>query len=468
MEQLHQEFQRLRSQLEKLASYSNMLQQADENVQETTRLVQNVNEKYENLVDLIWREFNEELNALKTLRENLKQETQQLDQSLAAFQQQTEKTQEVQEGLLQTLTAEKIYAPVMEGLQRMEAGLSEKNQQIGQHLEGLGDHQRQLEIRLQESLGRQLEAWQEKHGQRDQHLESQIGLQIQLLQEQTAQFQDQLTRHLVKELEKIRQQTRQVDEHVQQVIKHSVNESFSQVSEVLEKHKPALSNGIGKNISEQLAQLQYRIGQSDTQLPDLIRQSLAQSMAEWRPSGQPVGEEALVQRLAEQLEPLMKGYFARVHQQISRMEASIEPIKEHMAALQAHPTSGTAPSPGSLSGELSSYFEQVQQKIGESNLAVRGFVKSFNDSFTDLIVENKNKLNKIQELLSRGGGNGGSVDEESLDTIKKVTRNQFQKLLDNEKEIRKTNRLVTISLVVSGVSIVLLILMFVYLNMNLG
>ena len=421
MEQMHQEFQRLKSELDKLTSYSGLLKEADENVQETTSLIKNVNNKYETLVDLIWREFNEEIDSLKSLKEQITNEAKHVSETLKSIQLQSIETRQTGQLLAQELRAEKIFSPILHKLSKLENHIDKRTNILEDHFEHVKNANKQLETNI--------------------------------------------TRNLTNQLRELQVKAFRFDDNIQNVIKTSLEENLSKVTKTGESSQPVLSNGVGKNIKEQLEQINSRIGRSDNTLKDIIKQSLSES------AGHTAGidHDILAKAISHNLSKHIDSHFKKLQQKLDDSSKSIAKLSS--APLPVEGASSVEPDaarPGldALQKNLEEKFDKIQQKLGESGLAIKGFAKNVNDSVAEMVIENKNSVEKINKAVSNM--KGGGFDNESVDTIKKVTRNQFQKLLDHERDMKKLSRLIGIGLVIGGLSILLLILLFVYINMNLG
>jgi len=420
--QIHQEFQRLKTELDKLSSYSRSLERAEENVQETGELIQKVGEKYENLVDLIWREFNEELDSLKDLKSQIQSESTRIEQALFRFQQEgfaaqsTGKDAEVSAELLSSFN---------ERLKALESRMQKQFDTLGTHLNRFA----QLHQNIESNLSRKIDY--------------QLG---------------QLTNRIT-----------QLDVQIQNKLKQSLQESLSDIKFPTDlKTSNPINNGLGKHLKDQLDSIHQKMNHADVQLKELIQGSLEESLSSWMQENQSrlnVADSPISipdTQLAEQIKEVSKKLEESdisIRNIIRGLNVSLE---EALKQNQQHITTSMS---SQIKGDLLDRFQQVDQKISQTNTSVQQLLENFQDNIQAVISDSEAKSQLFQDVAKSLKKEN---NEESLETIKKVTRNQFQKLLDHENDMKKQKQLLGIVTVISLLNLILIVIMIITFSQMAG
>ncbi len=412
--QIHQEFQRLKIELDKLSSYSRSIERAEENVKETSELIEKVGEKYENLVDLIWREFNEELDSLKDLKSQIQSESKRIEQALNKLQQ--------------------------EGLSSNSRPESQASTEL---LKRLGDRVKALETRTQgqfDTLGTHMNRFAQLH----QTLESNLSRKIDY---QLGQLNNRIT---------------QLDIQIQDRLKESLSESLAHIHNSPEPQTGnPINNGLGKHLKDQLESIQQQMTHSDVQLKDLIQGSLEESLSNWLKEHEskinadentlPENDSQLSEQFNQFKEKLEETDLS-IRNIVRGLNVNIENvIKDNQQQISESTTK-------LIKSDLQTQFQQVENKLSQSGANVKELLENLQESFHSVMEDNESKSKLFQELAkSLKKDNNG----ESLETIKKVTRNQFQKLLDHENDMKKQKQLLGIVTVISLLNLALIVIMII-------
>ena len=468
--QIHLEFQRLKEELDKIASYSHMMHRAEENVQKTTQLINEVGEKYESLVDLIWHEFNAELESLNVLKENIAQEVARLHSG----------TDGPVVASLDSESSSTLVSDVLEAVQTKFEGLDERLKSQYQTLEGyvsqLGSEHHQLEQRLQEKIDTQLDALSTKVNSIGEDIKGGLlqviddlphkaAAQVSLPDFKEHPLQNGLGEDLKNQIEQLKDQINQSDTHLESIIKGSLESSFSsfihetqailQPSGTVSEEEVANQREI--ELIESLGIVQQRLVNSENALNLLLDRingsdDLGQSILD-RLS---LSDESL-QALKESLE----GKESSSKQELNSIRESLDKLIQEM---------GSEESPVDLDQitknfqnrlnlhldtKLDSKFSLVDNKLNQTEEQLSDKVSGITQSVQSTLQEISTQSHAIQKTLGELEGRSGN---EGLETLKKVSRNQLQKLLDNETDLRKQRQLLGIVTVISILNLLLIIL----------
>lgn len=468
--QIHLEFQRLKEELDKIASYSHMMHRAEENVHKTTQLINEVGEKYESLVDLIWHEFNAELESLTVLKENITQEVTRLQTG----------TDTPVVASLDTDTSSALVSDVIEAVQTKIEGLDEQLKSQYQTLEGyvsqLGTEHQQLEQRLQEKIDTQLDALSAKVNSIGEDIKSGLlqviddlphktAAQVQIPDFKEHPLQNGLGEDLKNQLEQLKAQINQSDTHLESIIKGSLESSFSsfihetqailQPSEtVVEEEEPHPREA---ELIQTLEVVQQRLANSENALNLLLD----------RINGSDDLGQSILDRLSlsdETLQALKVSWEGKE----SSANQELTSIRETLNKLIQEDDSEDAPIDLEqitqnfqnrlnlhLDTKLDSKFSQVDSKLSRTEEQLSQTVSGINQTVQSTLQEISTQSDAIQKTLGTLEGRSGN---EGLETLKKVSRNQLQKLLDNETDLKKQRQLLGIVTVISILNLLLIIL----------
>jgi len=410
--QIHQEFQRLRIELDKISSYSHTLEKAEENIQETTQLIQHVGEKYENLVDLIWREFNEEIDSLKELKNQIHRESSRVEETLQKLQ---------QEGI---------------SIQQMPEAKLPKNL-----LQTFGERLQLLESRIQGQYDTLLQHVT-RFTQVNQNLEGNLGKKIDI---QINQLTNRLS---------------QLDSQLQQTLKESLNDALTR--KLLAKD-PAntnpLNNGLGQHLKDQLESIQQKIHHTDVQLKDLIKGSLEESLSS-------LMEQYNTSTLTDEVPEKTSIFQSQITDLSKKIEESDRALRNIVRGMNVQMEELIGSSQSQLSTSLVTEMEEkltpkleaFEGRLSQSQSYAKELFDNLSRSFDSITKDSEDKLKLFQQVSNTLKPKDG---EDTLESIKKVTRNQFQKLLDYENDMKKQKQLLGIVTVISLLNLVMIIIMII-------
>ena len=468
--QIHLEFQRLKEELDKIASYSHMMHRAEENVHKTTQLINQVGEKYESLVDLIWHEFNAELESLNLLKENITAEVARLQVG----------TDTPVVASLDSDSSSTLVSEVLEALHAKFEGLDEKLKSQYQTLEGyvsqIGVEHQQLEQRLQEKIDTQLESLSTKINSIGEDIKGGLLEVIDDLPHKTAAevslpdfkehpLQNGLGEDLKNQIEQLKAQINQSDTHLESIIKGSLESSFSSFIHETQAILQPLETEIEAErprereieLMEFLGLVQQRLANSENALNLLLDRingsdDLGQSILD-RLS---ISDETL-QGLKESFE----GKEGSSSQELISIRESLDKLiqekgsEESSIDLEQLTQNFQNRLNLHLDTKLDSKFSQVDSKLNQTEEQLSQTVSGINQSVQSTLQEISTQSNAIQKTLGNLEGRSGN---EGLETLKKVSRNQLQKLLDNETDLKKQRQLLGIVTVISILNLLLIIL----------
>ncbi|MEM6632395.1 MAG: hypothetical protein AAF694_22170 [Bacteroidota bacterium] len=455
--QIHQEFQRLKEELDKISSYANMMHRAEENVHQTTQLINQVSEKYESLVDLIWHEFNAELEALNILKENVLAETAKLKAegdkpTVAALDPET-----------RSAVALEVFERVNERFESLDEKLKTDQASLSEHVGQLGDAYKDLETRLQEKIDGQFQSLSDKVDQFGEEIK--VGL-IQVMddlteKEESAVAVPDLSNHplnnglgddLKNRLQEIQEKINHSDSHLEQLIKGSLASSFSHF---IDETKTALApatpeieltevNTPDPEVMNRLVAVDQKLDSSDTLLQAVL-EKLSQS-------------DVNLQEVKEQL--ANKETDTSFMSAIASLKLALEDIKEGNALSDTQPdlTALTESLQDQLRNNLDTQFSRVDHKLVETKEEMSQTVGNLSESVRSLMADFSGRSDKLQKAIVSLETSGGN---EGLETLKKVSRNQLQKLLDHETDLKKQKQLLGIITVISLVNLLLIIFLIV-------
>ena len=453
--QIHQEFQRLKEELDKISSYANMMSRAEENVQQTTRLINQVSEKYESLVDLIWHEFNAEIEALNILKENVLAET-------AKLKAEGDKpTMAMLDTDTRSAVALEVFEKVNSRLESLDEQLKSDQQALSEHVGQLGEAYQGLEARLQEKIDGQFQALSEKVDLFGEEIK--VGL-IQVMDDLPDKEASQvavpdLSSHplnnglgddLKSRLQEIQEKIDHSDSQLEQLIKGSLASSFSHF---LDETKTALApttseveleaeTASNHELMEHLATVNQKLETSDS-----VLQAVLEKLSE---------SDLNFQEVKEQLANKDTSFLSA----IASLKLSLEEIKEGKPDTENEfdLTKLTESLQDGLRTNLDSRFTQVDHKLVQTQEQVSQTVDNLKDSVRSLMADFSGRSDKLQTAIATLDSGG---DNDSIETLKKVSRNQLQKLLDHETDLKKQKQLLGIITVISLVNLFLIIFLIV-------
>ena len=509
--QVHLEFQRLKEELDKIASYSQMMHLAEENVQKTTQLINEVGEKYESLVDLIWHEFNAELESLSILKESIQMELAQLhsnpDNPILASLDVDTKT-----GLVQD-----VLGAVTLRFEDLDEKLKSQYQTIETYVGQLGDEHKQLEERLQEKIDGQLGALSGKIHEIGEEIQEGLLKAMGDMSQKTAHtvgfpdFKDHplnngIGEDLKSQIQQLKEQIDNSDSQLENMIRGSLETTFS--SFLIENqsilNSPSIGVGdkgrskSGADLSQYMSLFQQKLDYSESALVTLLERingsddlgnsilerlsrsddvlrdlkdahresevSLIQMLNKLQNSVEGIGRYSpkredsgdlrrIMNNLQDRLNGQIDSKFSQVDHKLSDTQESISNTLDDKLKLTQDQFSDAIDNKlqetqeqlsSAINSKLKETREELSQTVSGINQTVQSALKDFSTQSSDL----SKSLASLEENSKRGG----------IETLKKVSRNQLQKLLDNETDLRKQRQLLGIVTVISILNFLLILL----------
>lgn len=391
------EFQRLKSELDKLSSYSTLLAQSQSNIQQTAQLIQNVGEKYDRIVDQIGISLQAELESLRGLRDEVVQVSEKLEQIPARWSE-----NQPTNGAAPTELIHELNKQLVALTNRIQV----KQDDILTNVQGVVQSNQGLEERI---ISRFTTHFNELRQALNQQLESEL-----------REVSDRLQLHA---------QTAPTT-----ISMGDANKRLAQADIQL------IWTGFQRIVQDQLVKLETRLAGVESFVSESLRTGLSEFSNKQPqinvPSFATDKLEQQVERLGQKLSEtdlFLQSAFRKVGMVVEDVVINSQKnLSETTGKL--------------LQAKIDPYLNAIVEKMKESDLALQSFINELRETNTGIVAGAQQRMDTLGEVINRF-----KVDtrDDSIESIKQISKNQTRLLLDQEKELKRQRYLIILLTLVS-------------------